>query len=119
MNFIMKLILFTNIYHSILSASKQKEKMIPRNESGNMLAAILTINRSPTPQTTSDEFHTPIQSPTHSSSKIIPTQSPARLQTQSTQEFSDWDNCLDGVFNAYQRRTNSGHVNIYMPVQKK
>ena len=115
----MKLILFTNIYHSILTAPKQEKKIIPRNESENMLATILAANKSPIPQIKSDEFHTPNQSPTHSPSGIIPTQLPDAYKHTTAKELSDWDNCLDGVFNVYQIRTNTGFDKKYLPVVKK
>ncbi len=130
MNFIMKLILITNIYLSIFAASKKEYPKIPRNDStdfanfNDIIAKAMSVkqstipqdqsaaHKSPIPSVQSCEFFTPQGSPTHptpASSK--PSTKPANA---TKAKLPEWD-YLNEDFDCVVVHTDQGPVKKYFP----
>lgn len=115
MNFIMKLILITNIYLSIFAASKKEYPKIPRNDStdfATIIAQTTSLKKSPIPQVQSTEFYTPTASPINHA----PVTFPPKLQTKPIDavqiDVSEWDD-LKQDFDCVVVHTDQGPVKKY------
>lgn len=120
MNFIIKLILITNIYLSIFAASKKEYPKIPRNDSTDfanfnaIIAKAMSVKKSPVPQDQSTEFYTPTASPINHAPVTFPPKQQTKPANATKAKLPEWD-YLNEDFDCFEVHTDQGPVKKYFP----